>query len=96
MRTDFPAGETRLRIDNLRFCFHGKKGTGSSSAGGLNALGNLTSQSHGVFGLQGLQLNSEVSNATAGSLLVSSTRNVHLDSGTRMLFRAVGSAGAKP
>jgi hypothetical protein len=71
-------------------------GTGSSSAGGLHALGNLTSQSQGVFGLQGLRLNSEAANATEGSMLVSSTRNVHLDSGTRMLFRAAGSADAKP
>jgi hypothetical protein len=71
-------------------------GSGSGSAGGLNALGNLTSQSSGVFGLQGLQLSSEASHATEGSLLVSSTRNVHLDSGTRILLRAEGSADAKP
>jgi phage-related protein len=71
-------------------------GSGSSSAGGLNALGNLTSQSQGVFGLQGLQLSSAASNATEGSLLVSSTRNIHLESGTRMLLRAAGSADAKP
>ncbi|MCL4523739.1 MAG: hypothetical protein M1453_03305 [Acidobacteria bacterium] len=69
---------------------------GSGSAGGLNALGNLTSQSAGVFGLQGLRLNSDATQATDGSLLVSSTRNVHLDSGTRMLLRAMGSAEAKP
>jgi hypothetical protein len=48
----------------------------------------LTSTSSGVFGLQGITLTSQAANATQGSLLVSSNKNVHLDSGTRMLLRA--------
>lgn len=69
----------------------------AGSAGGLNALGNLTSQSQGVIGLQGLNLASEASHATeGGATLVSSSRNVHLDSGTRMVLRAVGTTAAKP
>jgi type IV secretory pathway VirB10-like protein len=56
--------------------------------GGLGANGLLSSTSSGVFGLQGMTLNSQASNATQGSLLVSSTRNVHLDSGTQMMLRA--------
>jgi len=48
----------------------------------------LNSSSTGVIGLQGLSLNSEASNATQGSVIVSSTKNVHLDSGTRLLLRA--------
>ncbi len=71
-------------------------GSGTGSAGGLNALGNLTSQSTGVIGLQGVQLSSDAAHTTEGSLLVSSTRNVRLDSGTRILLRAAGSAEAKP
>lgn len=71
-------------------------GSGTGSADGLNALGNLTSQSTGVIGLQGVQLSSDAAHATEGSLLVSSTRNVRLDSGTRVLLRAVSSAEAKP
>lgn len=60
----------------------------SSGAKGANATGMLNSSSAGVIGLKGLSLNSEAANATQGSLIVSSTKNVHLDSGTRMLLRA--------
>lgn len=60
----------------------------TGNLGGANIGGALNSTSTGVIGLKGLSLNSEASNATQGSLIVSSTRNVHLDSGTRMLFRA--------
>ena len=60
----------------------------TGAAKGINAAGTLTSSSSGVIGLKGLSLNSEASSATQGSLIVSSTRNVHLDSGTRMLLRA--------
>lgn len=65
--------------------------TATSATGamtGATAAGQLTSSSSGVIGLKGLSLNSEASNATQGSLIVSSSRNVHLDSGTRMLLRA--------
>lgn len=61
----------------------------SGNAGGLNAAGQLTSSSRGVFGLEGLNLSSALSNKTQGSLLVSSTRNVHLSSGTQILLRTV-------
>ncbi len=67
--------------------------TAASATGataGSNLAGSLTSSSTGVIGLQGLSLNSELSNATQGSLIVSSTKNVHLDSGTRMLLRVQG------
>ena len=67
--------------------------TAASATGataGSNLAGSLTSSSTGVIGLQGLSLNSELSNATQGSLIVSSTKNVRLDSGTRMLLRVQG------
>lgn len=60
----------------------------TGNAGGLNAAGQLTSSSTGVIGLQGLNLNSELSNATQGSVVTSPTRNVHLASGTQLLLRA--------
>ncbi len=59
----------------------------TTGAAGRGAAAALTSSSTGVIGLQGLALNSEVSSATQGSLIVSSTKNVHLDSGTRMVLR---------
>ena len=65
--------------------------TATSATGavtGGTAASQLTSSSSGVIGLKGLSLNSEASNATQGSLIVSPSRNVHLDSGTRMLLRA--------
>jgi len=62
----------------------------AGAIGGLNAAGALTSNSQGVFGLQGISLDSSASSATQGSMIVSATRNVHLDSGTQMLLRVQG------
>ena len=64
----------------------------TGAVGGLNASGALASNSKGVFGLQGLSLNSAASSATQGSLIVSSTRNVHLESGTQMVLQVAGRA----
>jgi type IV secretory pathway VirB10-like protein len=59
----------------------------SGAAGGLTSSGRLAPNSSGVFGLDGLSLNSAASSATRGSMVVSSTKNVHLYSGTQMLLR---------
>ncbi len=64
----------------------------TGAVGGLTSTGRLASESSGVFGLEGVSLSSAASSATQGSLLVSSTRNVHLDSGTQLLLRASGQA----
>ncbi len=69
--------------------------TSRGAVGGLNAAGQLTSNSQGVFGLNGLNLNAAGSNSTQGSLVTSTSRNVHLDSGTRMLLAAQGQAGTQ-
>jgi hypothetical protein len=66
------------------------------TVGGLNAAGQLTSNSRGVFGLNGLNLSSAASNSTQGSLITSAGKNVHLDSGTRMLLVSQADAGAQP
>lgn len=71
--------------------------TATSATGAVNGphsgvTGMLNSTSSGVIGLKGLSLSSEGSNFSQGSLIVSSTRNVHLDSGTQMLLRAEGRA----
>ncbi|HWZ98676.1 MAG TPA: hypothetical protein VN025_13045, partial [Candidatus Dormibacteraeota bacterium] len=55
--------------------------------------GQLTSNSQGVFGLNGLNLNAAASNATEGSVITSAGKNVHLDSGTRMLLVSQAQAG---
>ncbi|MBZ5659914.1 MAG: hypothetical protein LAO08_05850 [Acidobacteriia bacterium] len=64
----------------------------TGAVGGLTSAGQLASNSSGVFGLQGLSLDSAASSATQGSMIVSSTKNVHLDSGTQMLLSASGQA----
>jgi hypothetical protein len=53
---------------------------------GLSGSGELIATSRGVFGLNGLNLNSNAANATEGSVITSAGKNVHLDSGTRMLL----------
>src|SRR5712664_2402143 len=68
-------------------------GAAHGAVGGLNAAGQLTSNSQGVFGLEGLNLNAAGSNATQGSVITSAGKNVHLDSGTRMLLVSQANAG---
>jgi len=64
----------------------------SGAVGGLTSTGRLSSNSNGVFGLEGLSINSAASNATQGSMIVSTTKNVHLDSGTQLLLRTTAQA----
>lgn len=60
---------------------------GSTQAvGRLNAPGQLTSDSHGVFDLKGLSLDSQSNGAMQESMIASAGKNIHLDSGTRMLL----------
>jgi len=60
--------------------------------GGLTSTGRLASNSSGVFGLEGLSIDSAASSATQGSMIVSATKNVHLDSGTQLLLVATSQA----
>lgn len=64
----------------------------TGAVGGLTASGLLASNSQGVFGLQGLSLGTAAASETTGTLILSSTRNVHLDSGTQILLAANGAA----
>jgi hypothetical protein len=64
----------------------------SGAVGGLTSTGRLASNSSGVFGLEGVSLDSAASSATQGSMIVSSTKNVHLDSGTQLLLSATSQA----
>src|SRR5438128_6139531 len=68
-------------------------GASKGAVGGLNAAGQLTSNSQGVFGLNGLNLNAAASNSTEGSVITSAGKNVHLDGGTRMLLVTQAQAG---
>jgi hypothetical protein len=64
----------------------------TGTTGGLTSTGHLTSNSSGVFGLQGLSLDSAASSATQGSVIVSSNRNVHLGNDTQMVLSVSGQA----
>jgi hypothetical protein len=64
----------------------------TGAVGGLTSTGRLASNSSGVFGLEGLSISSAASSATQGSMIVSPTKNVHLDSGTQMLLSVSGQA----
>jgi len=70
-------------------------GVAGGAAGGLNTAGQLTSNSRGVFGLNGLNLNSAASNSSQGSVITSAGKNVHLDSGTQMLLVSQATAGVQ-
>lgn len=63
-------------------------GSVTGQVGGLDAAGHLTSDSSGVFGLQGMSLASNLSNATQGSVVTSTGKSVQLSSGTQMVLRA--------
>jgi hypothetical protein len=68
-------------------------GSAGGAVGGLNTAGQFASNSRGVFGLNGLNLNAAAANSTEGSLITSNGKNVRLDSGTRMLILSGAQAG---
>ena len=71
-------------------------GSSRGAIGGLDAAGHLASNSRGVFSMNGLNLNTAASNSTEGSVITSAGKNVHLDSGTRVLMVTQMGASATP
>jgi type F conjugative transfer system protein TrbI len=67
-------------------------GVGSTTTGAASDVGSgarsagLAPTSQGVVGLRGLSLSSHTSASSQGSVISSSTGNVHLDSGTEMIL----------
>lgn len=74
----------------------GIAGASRGAVGGLNAAGQLTSNSRGVFSMDGLNLSSAATSNAQGSMITSAGKNVHLDSGTRMLMVTQATASATP
>jgi hypothetical protein len=66
-------------------------GTVNNTAGSLGATASstLSATSQGVVGLPGYTLDAAAANATQGSVVTSSGKNVKLDSGTQMVLRVV-------
>ncbi len=65
----------------------GARGAVNGAGSGLNASGQLLSSSRGVVGLKGVSLDSATATAAQGSLITSSSGNLHLDSGTQMILQ---------
>jgi hypothetical protein len=74
----------------------GASGAASGAVGGLNSAGQLTSNSQGVFGMNGLNLNAAETGGAQGSLITSAGKNVHLESGTRMLLVSRAATSGMP
>ncbi len=62
---------------------------GSTAHAGNGLSGALNSTSSGVVGVKDLSLATTASNATEGSVITSTGKSVHLDSGTQMMLRVV-------
>jgi hypothetical protein len=69
-------------------------GAAGQVAGGVDSSGELKPTSRGVYGLSGLTLNANASNAADGAVIISAGKNVHLDSGTRLLLVAQATTSA--
>jgi|HubBroStandDraft_6_1064221.scaffolds.fasta_scaffold326859_2 hypothetical protein len=63
-------------------------GAPSGSRTGLDSTGRLTSNSRGVFGLEGLHLATDAASPAEGSQITSSGKSVRLDSGIRLILVA--------
>ena len=74
----------------------GAGGAATGAVGGLNSAGQLTSNSQGVFGLNGLNLNGTETGSAQGALITSAGKNVHLDGGTRMLLVTQAATSGTP
>jgi hypothetical protein len=62
---------------------------GSTANVGSGLSGALNSSSSGVVGMKGLSLVTGATNSTQGSVITSTGKSVHLDSGTQMMLRVV-------
>jgi len=63
---------------------------GRTAAG---ASGALNASSRGAIGIPGLQISTELSNSTNGTVLVSNDKDIRLNSGTQLLLRVVNTQG---
>jgi hypothetical protein len=64
-------------------------GNTAGQVAGAAANTNVNAGTTGVVGLPGLQLDTQASTATSGSVITSSGKDVRLDSGTQLMLRVV-------
>jgi hypothetical protein len=83
------AGAAVPAVDNT---VNSTVGAAGNAAGVANAAGQFNTNSRGVVGLNNLSLSAPSGASAQGSVLTSPGKNVHLDSGTRLLLVAQASA----
>jgi hypothetical protein len=83
------AGTAVPAIDNT---VNSTTGAAGNATGVANAAGQFNTSSRGVVGLNNLSLTASSGATAQGSILTSPGKNVHLDSGTRLLLVAQASA----
>jgi hypothetical protein len=81
-------GATAGTVTNATAGLGGTVNSTTSMAGSLN--GKLTPSSNGVIGMPGLNLTSDMSNTTQGTLFTCKDHSVRLASGTQMVLKVVG------
>jgi hypothetical protein len=69
--------------------------SGKGAFGGLDSNGQLTADSHGVFGLEGIGLTAGTIGTGPGTVITSTGKEVRIDSGTQLLL-VTQSADLKP
>jgi hypothetical protein len=79
------AGNTASTAGNLG----SQVGAATNGATGAAANSSLSASSTGVIGLKGLQLDNTAANNTQASVIRSSSDNVRLESGTRLVLRLI-------
>jgi hypothetical protein len=85
-----PVGGTLNTAGGVDNTVNSTTGVAGNAAG--NATGQLNANSRGVLGLNNLSLSAAAGATAQGSLITSTGKNVHLDSGTRLLLVAQASA----
>jgi hypothetical protein len=80
------ASTTRSVDANTEATLNGTANGAASVPNGA-ASSTLSSTSYGVSGINGLSLNNAAADSTEGSVISSTSHNVHLDSGTEMILQ---------
>ena len=92
--TSSPMGSSRTSTTSPE---RGNASPGNSTGpdSGLGNEGQLTPESHGVYGMSGVHLAAEVPKAAPVSVVSSAGKNLKLESGTRLLLVAIADAPAE-
>jgi hypothetical protein len=88
------AASTVPRATDDSSAVNSPNGGAGQPSGGVTSAGELKPTSRGVYGLNGITLNSNSANLSEGAVIISAGKSVHLDSGTRLLLVTQSSTSA--